>query len=125
MWNSSLGDLKFTGRLRLEQRIRQDTGDVGVRARELVQVNYPLRFIHKDLSAYVGDEVMEYVNDNTFGRTGFTENRALAGVGFQFTKQLGADIGYLEGSTYKAKPGTTCLPITFSSMSVTSFSLRD
>ncbi|AMK77041.1 MULTISPECIES: DUF2490 domain-containing protein [Methylomonas] len=104
LWNSSLGDLKFTGRLRLEQRIRQDTGDVGVRARELVQVNYPLRFIHKDLSAYVGDEVMEYVNDNTFGRTGFTENRALAGVGFQFTKQLGADLGYL-GQYVQSKTG--------------------
>lgn len=95
LWNSALGDLKFTARLRLEQRIRQDTGDVGIRARELLQVNYPLRFIHKDLSAYVGDEVLEYTNHNSFGRTGFSENRALAGLSYQLTPQLGADLGYL------------------------------
>jgi len=105
LWNSSLGDLKFTGRFRLEQRIREDTGDVGVRVRELVQVSHPLRFIHNDLSAYVGDELLEYANDNTFGRTGFSENRALAGLGFQFTKQLGVDLGYL-GQYVQNKTGS-------------------
>jgi hypothetical protein len=95
LWNYSTGDLKFTGRFRLEQRIRADTGDIGVRTRELLQMNYALGFIDKDLSAYVGDEVLEYTNKNTFGRTGFSENRVLAGFSYQFTKKAGADLGYL------------------------------
>jgi hypothetical protein len=37
LWNYSTGDFKFTGRFRLEQRIRADTGDIGVRTRELLQ----------------------------------------------------------------------------------------
>ncbi len=95
LWNYSTGDLKFTGRFRLEQRIRADTGDIGVRTRELLQMNYALGFIDKDFSAYVGDEVLEYTNKNTFGRTGFSENRVLAGFSYQFTKKAGADLGYL------------------------------
>jgi hypothetical protein len=95
LYNYSTGNLKFTGRLRLEQRIRNDTGDIGIRTRELLQMNYTLGFIDKDLSAYVGDEILEYTNKNTFGRTGFSENRALAGLSYQFTKKIGADLGYL------------------------------
>ena len=104
LWTASLGDLKFTSRTRLEQRIRQDTGNIGVRARQMAQLNYPLRFIHDDLSVYIGDEVLGYLNTNTFGPTGFSENRAFAGFGFQFTKRLGADLGYL-GQYVVNKPG--------------------
>lgn len=85
LWKSTFGDLKFTSRFRLEQRIRQDTGNVGVRARQLFQVNYPLKSLDKDLSFYVGDEVLCYINENTFGRTGFSENRAFGGVSYQLS----------------------------------------
>lgn len=95
LWNSSLDDLKFTSRTRLEQRIREDTGNVGVRVRQMFQVNYPLKFIDKDLSVYAGDEVLCYLNENTFGRTGFSENRAFGGLSYQVTKHLGADLGYM------------------------------
>ena len=95
LWKSSVDDMKFMSRSRLEQRIREDTGNVGVRARQLFQVNYPLKFIDKDLSVYAGDEVLCYLNENTFGRTGFSENRAFGGVSYQLTKQLGADLGYM------------------------------
>ena len=96
LWASFLmADLKFTSRTRLEERINQTTGNTGVRAREMLQLNYPLRFIHNDLSVYVGDEVLAYMNQNNFGKQGFSENRAFGGFGFQFTKQLGADLGYL------------------------------
>lgn len=95
VWNEAFGDLKFTSRTRMEQRIRQDIGDLGIRARQLFQVSYPLRFIDNDLSVYVGDEVLGYLNTNHFGRKGFSENRALGGLSYQFTKSLGADLGYL------------------------------
>lgn len=95
LWNSNFDELKFTSRTRFEERIRQDTGDVGGRYRQLLQVSYPLEFMDKNLRVYVGDEVLGYVNTNTFGRTGFSENRALGGFSYQFTKELGADLGYL------------------------------
>jgi len=95
VWKSSFDDLKFMSRSRLEQRILQNTGNVGVRARQLFQVSYPLKFIDKDLSFYAGDEVLCYLNENTFGRTGFSENRAFGGASYQFTKHLGADLGYM------------------------------
>ena len=98
LWASTFsewGGLKFSSRTRLEERINQTTGNTGVRLRQMFQVNYPLRLIHNDLSVYVGDEVLGYLNQNNFGKTGFSENRAFGGLAFQFTKQLGADLGYL------------------------------
>ncbi|MDD5214198.1 MAG: DUF2490 domain-containing protein [Methylococcales bacterium] len=81
-------------RTRMEERINETTGDVGYRARQLVQVNHPLPFV-KDLSMYVGDEVLFYVNQNKFGKQGFSENRILSGLSYQLTPQIGADLGYL------------------------------
>jgi hypothetical protein len=104
LYNTAFGDWKFTSRSRLEQRIRQDTGNTGVRARQMLQLSHPLRFVHDDLSVYVGDEVLGYLNTNTFGPTGFSENRAFAGLAFQFTQQLGGDLGYL-GQYVVNKPG--------------------
>lgn len=95
LWNNTVGDWRFTGRFRLEQRVNQTTGNIGVRTRELLQVNYRLGFIDKKLGVYIGDEVLEYLNTNTFGRTGFSENRILTGLTYQFTKNIGADLGYL------------------------------
>ncbi|MDD2738456.1 MAG: DUF2490 domain-containing protein [Methylomonas lenta] len=95
LWNSNFDDFRFTSRTRFEARIRQDTGNVGGRFRQLFQVSYPLEFINKDLRVYAGDEVMGYVNTNTFGPTGFSENRSFGGLSYQFTKELGADLGYM------------------------------
>lgn len=95
LWNSNFDKLHFMARTRLEQRIRQDTGDTGVRLRQLFQVSYPLEFIDNKLSVYAGEEMMGYFNSNSFGRTGFSENRALGGFSYQMTKQLGADLGYM------------------------------
>jgi opacity protein-like surface antigen len=94
LWNQDLGDFKFMARTRLEERINQTTGDAGYRPRQLIQVSHDLPFV-EHLSAYVGDEVLLYVNQNKFGKQGFSENRALAGLSYQFTPKAGADIGYL------------------------------
>ena len=51
-----LGDFKLLARTRLEERINQTTGNVGIRPRQLVQISHPLPFVD-GLSAYLGDEV--------------------------------------------------------------------
>ncbi|MFA5985347.1 MAG: DUF2490 domain-containing protein [Methylococcaceae bacterium] len=94
VWNQSFGDFKFTSRSRFEERINQTTGDTGYRPRELIQVSHPIPYV-KGLSAYVGDEVLFYVNKNKFGKQGFSENRILAGFSYQATPHVGLDLGYL------------------------------
>ena len=94
LWNPKLGEFKFTSRTRFEERINQTTGNTGYRARQLLQVSHPLPFLN-GLSAYVGDEVLGYINQNNFGKQGFSENRVLSGLSYQFTPNFGADLGYL------------------------------
>ena len=94
VWNQDIGDFKLMARTRMEERINQTTGDTGYRPRQLVQFSYPMPF-NKDLSLYLGDEVFFYLNKNHFGKQGFSENRVLAGMSYQFTPHLGADLGYL------------------------------
>ncbi|MGR8980593.1 MAG: DUF2490 domain-containing protein [Gammaproteobacteria bacterium] len=94
LWNRSLGDFKLTSRTRMEERINQTTGDTGYRPRQLLQISHPLPILN-DLSAYAGDEVFFYLNQNNFGKRGFTENRAFGGLSYQFTTDLGVDLGYM------------------------------
>ena len=95
LWNQDIvGGFKFMARTRLEERINLTTTNVGVRGRQLLQVSHALPFVD-NLSAYVGDEILVYINKNNFGRQGFSENRALAGLSYQFTPAFGADLGYL------------------------------
>lgn len=94
LWKQPLGDLKLTSRTRMEDRINQTTGDDGYRARQLLQLNHPLPFIN-GLSAYVGDEVMFYMNKTDWGKRGFTENRIFGGLSYQLTDHAGVDLGYM------------------------------
>jgi hypothetical protein len=95
LWNSALGgDFKLLARTRLEERINETTGNVGIRPRQLVQFSHPLPFLD-GLSAYLGDEVFFYLNQNNFGKQGFSENRVLSGLSYQFTPKIGLDLGYL------------------------------
>lgn len=94
VWNQNIGDFKLLSRTRMEERINQTTGNTGYRPRQLLQFSHPLPFM-EGLSAYVGDEVFFYLNQNKFGKQGFSENRVLAGLSYQFTPQFGADLGYL------------------------------
>lgn len=94
LWNRTISEFKFTSRTRMEERINQTTGDTGYRLRQLVQIKHPLPFLRR-LSVYVNDEILIYLNKNTFGKRGFSENRLMAGVSYQFNKRVGMDIGYL------------------------------
>ncbi len=94
LWIHPVWNGRFSVRTRFEERINQDTGDIGVRVRETLQVNYPLAAV-KDLGVYVGGDVFFYFNQNSFGPTGFHEARAAAGFTYNLNQHLGIDLGYL------------------------------
>ncbi len=99
LWNQKIGGgFSFMARTRMEERINQASNmgpqNTGYRARQLLQISHPIPYTD-NLSAYVGDEVLGYVIRNEWGKQGFSENRLLAGLSYQFTPKLGADLGYL------------------------------
>lgn len=94
VWNQDIGDFKLRSRSRVEQRIRDNTGKVGYRARQLLRISYPLPLMN-GLSVYVGDEVLFYMNENKIGKKGFSENRVFSGLIYQANKQMGIDLGYM------------------------------
>ena len=95
LWTQSVGDFNLIARTRVEELINQTTGNVGVRPRQLLQISHPLPFLDK-LSVYLGDEVFFYVNQNDFGKQGFSENRLTTGLSYEFTRGIAMDLGYLE-----------------------------
>lgn len=86
---------RFMSRTRFEQRIHQSSGSVGTRLREWVQYSVPVTFISDQLSYYVGDEVLFYLNRSSFGSGGFSENRVITGFSYNFNAHWGTDLGYL------------------------------
>lgn len=94
VWNHDIGDFKLTSRSRMEDRINQTTGNEGYRPRQLLQISHPLPFM-EGLSAYLGDEVMFYLNQNNWGKQGFTENRIFSGLSYKVTDAMGLDLGYM------------------------------
>lgn len=94
LWTQKFEEFSFLARSRMEERIHQTSGDTGYRYRQFFQISHPLPILDH-LSAYLGDEVFFYLNKTSFGKQGFTENRILTGLSYQFTKQVGMDLGYL------------------------------
>lgn len=94
VWDQSISNFKIISRSRMEQRIHETTGDTGYRARQFLQISHPMPFID-GLSAYVGEEVLFYMNRNKFGKKGFSENRIFSGLSYQATKEAGIDLGYM------------------------------
>jgi len=91
----SLLEGEWMSRTRFEQRINQSNGSAGMRLREWIQYSFPLSFVSEQLSFYAGDEVLFYLNKSSFGSSGFTENRVIAGFTYFFNARWGADLGYL------------------------------
>lgn len=94
LWDQTFDSIHLMVRTRMEERINLATGDTGYRPRQLLQISYPMPF-DKKMSFYVGDEVFFYLNRSQFGKHGFSENRVLAGISYQFTSHLGTDLGYI------------------------------
>ena len=94
VWNQDISTFKLVSRSRMEQRIQETTGNTGYRARQLLKISHPLP-VMKGLSVYVGDEVLFYMNENDFGKKGFSENRVFSGLSYQVAKKAGVDLGYI------------------------------
>lgn len=94
VWKYPLTNVKFTSRTRFEARINQSTGDDGYRARQLLQIKYPLPNF-SDVSVYVGDELLFYLNKNPFGKQGLAENRIFAGLSYKLNSSIETDLGYM------------------------------
>jgi len=94
VWKQSVGDFTFLSRTRMDERFLVGTNDAGYRPRQLLMVKYPMPFMD-GLSAYVGDEILFYVNKNVFGKQGFSENRIFSGLSYQITHKIGVDLGYM------------------------------
>lgn len=103
------GDLKFTHRLRDENRFvaiaKYDAiaGDYSIdrydyrnRLRYMLLVNYPL--LKKDnqtkLSGFLGDELFLNIGENA-GKTLFNQNRIIAGIGYHFNAQHQMQLSYI------------------------------
>jgi len=67
---------------------------LGIVPDNYLKISHPLPLMH-GLSAYVGDEILFYMNQNSFGKKGFSENRIFSGLSYQVTKKMGVDLGYM------------------------------
>ena len=94
IWNQKISTFKLVSRSRMEQRVRESTGNVGYRARQLLKISHPLPLIN-GLSAYIGNEVFFHLNQNKFGKKGFSQNRAFTGLSYKVTEKSGVDLGYM------------------------------
>lgn len=95
---------RFVGRTRLEQRFRQGS-DAGWRLRQ--QVRYSRAFAaDKRWSLIVWDELFVNLDAADFGqRSGFDQNRAFVGAGFQPHPRLRVEAGYMNQRI--RRPGPT------------------
>lgn len=94
VWRQKIKTLKVVSRSRMEQRVRETTGNVGYRARQFLRLSHPLPVV-KNLSIYVGDEILFYINENKFGKKGFSENRVFSGLSYQATEHINVGLGYM------------------------------
>ena len=84
----------FSGRTRLEERLRPTGDDVGVRFRQLVRWSRPIS--QTDFSVYFGGEIFFNLNNADWGqRAGFDQNRVFAGTTYRISPKARIDTGYL------------------------------
>ena len=101
--DNHLGDLRIVNRTRLEQRFIEDIQGVSIRMRHMLRMTYPLeRSHHWYLAAY--DEPFVTFSDRLPGGPvgGFDQNRAYAGIRYQFTKAFALELAYM--NQYLNKP---------------------
>jgi Protein of unknown function (DUF2490) len=57
-------------------------------------VSWPLPRLDQ-LRLVGSEEIFVYLNDSSWNRSGFSENRLYAGVNVRFNEQISTDLGYL------------------------------
>lgn len=95
LWNTQFSFGSFSSRSRLEQRFMQTGDDVGWRYRQLVKISVPFSFA-PSFSFVASDEVFVDLNKTDWkAANGFDQNRAFAGIGYNFNKNIKTEIGYM------------------------------
>jgi len=93
-WDGDTVAGTLTARTRFEQRFRDPGGSVGGRFRQFFQLSWPVPGLER-LRLVGSEEVFVYLNDSSWGRAGFSENRLYAGVNVRVNDRISADLGYL------------------------------
>ena len=80
-----------------------ETGsDVGWRFRQMFKASVPMAY---DFSFVLSDEYFANINKTNYGADeGFDQNRAFAGIGYNFDKKIKTEIGYM--NQYIRKPNS-------------------
>lgn len=105
LWSDKYSFGKIMSRTRFEQRFFDIPGssDVAYRYRQLFKISFPMVFISPDVSFILANEIFVNFNNTDSGiRNGFDQNRAFAGIGYQFSKIATGEIGYM--NQYVNKP---------------------
>jgi hypothetical protein len=102
LWNQPFSFGTFSSRSRLEQRFMQIGNDVGWRYRQLFKISLPLTFA-PNFSLVATNEVFIDINKTDWKSVnGFDQNRAFAGIGYNFDEHIRTEIGYMNQYIYKA-----------------------
>ncbi len=95
LWNKKYSFATIMSRSRLEQRFIPSGSDVGWRFRQMLKISIPLSFA-PSFSLVASEEYFVNLNNTNWGANdGFDQNRAFAGVGFNFDKHVKAEVGYM------------------------------
>ncbi len=100
LWSDKFSDITLTSRSRLEERFVETGSDVGWRFRQMLKASVPIAY---DFSFVMSDEYFANINKTNYGADdGFDQNRAFAGIGYNFDKNIKTEIGYM--NQYIRKP---------------------
>ena len=97
VWREPAGRAKRMWRTRLEERLVEDSEDVGVRLRQMMKVSWAVRSGSR-LSLVAFDEFFFFLNNTDFGQdAGFDQNRAFVGLAWRFDEagHVTVELGYL------------------------------
>ena len=102
----ALGNVKFSGGTRLEQRFRGTGDDTGWRVRQTLGLEVPFENT-PELSFILSNEIFIGLNDADWGqRSGYDQNRAFIGFGYKLAPKLKATAGYLNNNLDLAGGGS-------------------
>lgn len=104
MWSDKFSFGTLTSRSRLEQRFIPTGSQIGWRFRQMFKISVLLSFA-TDFSLVASDEYFANINKTNYGADdGFDQNRAFAGVGYNFNKNIKTEIGYMNQYIRKTGP---------------------
>lgn len=100
LWSDKFAGVTLTSRSRFEQRFMQTGSDVGWRFRQMFKASVPLAY---DFSFVTSDEYFVNLNKTNYGADdGFDQNRAFAGLGYNFNSNIKTEVGYMNQYIRKA-----------------------